>query len=522
MRSWKSRKLFSTVAVLVPLALTACASNTLRVATHADLMSLDPVWTTAYITRNHGYLVYDTLFALDENFDPQPQMVDTWTVSDDRKTWTFKLRDGLKWHDGTDVTADDAVASLGRWGKRDGRGQQLFASISELKADDAKTIVMNFKVPYEGVPAVLGKLSSNVPFIMPKQVAQTDAFKPNDNFIGSGPFMFNKDKWVPGSKVVYDRNPNYVARAEPASLAAGSKEAQVDRIEWLYFADQTEAVKALVDGKVHYVESPPTKLVATLEENKRISVGFTDPVGNVALARFNHQQPPFDKPEIRRAVLMAMKQEDYMTAAFGDHKFWRTCYSTFPCGTAFSDESGGEIMKVGDLDAARAALKAAGYDGTPVVILHPTDIPVLSAFTKVTVEKLRSIGMKVEVRDMDWATLTLKRNIRGSTAAGGWSMFHTWWIAADVEDPTAIAFSGDPETGWFGWADDKELEGYRADFAKAPTLEEKEKLAAKVQERLWAIGASGHLGQFFEPVAYRDNVKGITSPVQFYWTVSVE
>jgi peptide/nickel transport system substrate-binding protein len=504
------------------MALTACATDTLRVATHADLKSLDPVWTTAYITRNHGYLVYDTLFALDENFDVQPQMVESWTVSDDRTTWTFKLRDGLKWHDGTDVTADDAVASLGRWGKRDGHGQQLFASISELKAADAKTLVMNFKVPYEGVPTVLGKLSSNVPFIMPKEVALTDPFKPNDNFIGSGPFMFNKDKWVPGSKVVYDKNPKYIARAEPASLAAGGKEAQVDRIEWLYFSDQTEAVKALVDGKVHYVESPPTKLVPALEENKRISVGFTDPVGNVALARFNHQQPPFDKPEIRRAALMAMKQEDYMTAAFGDQKFWRTCYSTFPCGTAFADESGSEIMKVGDLTAAKRALEAAGYDGSPVVILNPIDIPVLSAFSNVTADKLRSIGMKVEMRDMDWATLTLKRNIRGPVSAGGWSMFHTWWIAADVADPTAIAFSGDPKTGWFGWVDDKKLEEYRTDFSTAPTLEEKEKAAAKVQKRLWEIGASGHLGQFFEPVAYRDNVRGITSPVQFYWTVSVE
>jgi peptide/nickel transport system substrate-binding protein len=218
---------------------------------------------------------------------------------------------------------------------------------------------------------------------------------------------------------------------------------------------------------------------------------------------------------------MAMKQEDYMAAAVGDPKFWQTCYSVFPCGTPLDNDKASNVMAMGDIDAAKAALQEAGYDGTPVVIMQPTDIPLLSAFSLVTAEKLRNAGFEVEMQAMDWATLTSRRASREPVAEGGWNIFHTWWIGADVIDPMAIAFSGNPDAGWFGWASDAELEEARAAFARATTPEEKAEIAATVQDRLWSIGASGHLGQFFTPVAYRNNVEGlIKSPVMFFWNIS--
>jgi peptide/nickel transport system substrate-binding protein len=220
---------------------------------------------------------------------------------------------------------------------------------------------------------------------------------------------------------------------------------------------------------------------------------------------------------------MAMKQEDYLAGAFGDQKFWKTCYSVFPCGTPLTNDVGSDLMRTGDIEAAKEALAATSYDGTPVVIMQPTDIPALSAFSLITAEKLRDIGMTVEVQAMDWSTLTSRRALRDPVADGGWNIFHTWWIGADVIDPMAIAFSGNPDAGWFGWPTDAELETARTAFTKASTLNEKQELGAKVQERLWAIGASGQLGQFFTPVAYRNNVEGlIKSPVQFFWNMSVE
>lgn len=531
MQRWTKRQFLAASASTVALPLgvsmlgrgaNAQGSSVLRVIPHSDLKNLDPIWTTAYITRNHGYLIYDTLFAMDADFKPQPQMVDTWTVSDDEKTWAFKLRDGLKFHDGAPVTAEDCVASLKRWGQRDGMGQQLMTVTETLAAIDERSFEMKLSVPYGLVLESIGKISSNVPFIMPKRVAETDAFEQIKDYTGSGPFKFEAAEWRPGAKVVYTKFADYVPRSEPPSAAAGGKVANVDRVEWFYFPDQQTALNALMAGEVDYFEQPANDLAPILEANPDITVEVNDPLGNIGFARFNHLLPPFDNPEICRAALMAMSQEDYMAAAIGDQKYWRTCYSVYPCGTPLENDVGSEVMKVADPAKAKAALEAAGYDGTPVVIMQPTDIPVNSAFSLVTAEALRKAGFKVQIQAMDWATLTSRRASREPVDKGGWNMFHTWWIGADVIDPMAIAFSGDPEKGWFGWPSDEELEEARQAFPLAKTAEERLTLAKKVQERLWAIGASGHCGQYFVPVAYRKNVEGlIRSPVQFFWNLSV-
>lgn len=527
MFSWTRRHLLAAAAVFATVvagpALPAQAESVLRVIPHADLKNLDPIWTTAYISRNHGYLIYDTLFAMNEKFEPQPQMVDSFEVSDDKLTWTFKLREGLKFHDGADVTSEDVIASLKRWGARDGMGQQLMGAMGEMTAVDASTFQFKLKEPYGLVLESIGKISSNVPFIMPKRVAETDPFKQIEDYTGSGPFAFVKEEWVPGSKVVYKKFADYKPRSEPVDAASGGKIAKVDRVEWTYFPDQTTAMNALINNEVDFFEAPANDLMSLLEANEGITVEINDPLGNIGFARFNHLLPPFDKAEVRRAAIMAMKQEDYMQGAVGDQKFWKTCYSVYPCGTPLANEVGSDVMKTGDIEKAKDALTASGYDGTPVVIMQPTDIPLLSAFSLITAEKLRNVGFKVDVQAMDWSTLTSRRAKRDPVADGGWNMFHTWWIGADVIDPMAIAFSGDTEKGWFGWPSDAELEAARKAYAGAKSAEEKKVAAEKVQERLWAIGASGELGQFFVPVAYRKNVKGlIKSPVQFFWNMSVE
>ncbi|ARE42240.1 Dipeptide-binding ABC transporter, periplasmic substrate-binding component [Rhodovulum sp. P5] len=523
-----TRRALLTTALAVPLAMGPLASDAraesvLRVIPHADLKNLDPIWTTAYISRNHGYMIYDTLFAMDENFKPQPQMVETWETSDDGLVWTFVLRDGLTFHDGAPVTGEDVVASLKRWGARDGMGQQLFGVVESLEAPDDKTVVMTLSEPFGLVLESIGKISSNVPFIMPKRVAETDPFEQITDYTGSGPFVFQADEWVPGSKVVYTKFEGYVPRDEPPSAASGGKVAKVDKVIWQYFPDNTTAMNALMAGEIDFFEQPAPDLAPIMASNPDITVEVNDPLGSIGFARFNHILPPFDDAAVRRAAIMAMKQEDYLAAAIGNPDYWKTCYSVYPCGTPLTNDVGSEVMATGDIEKAKAALAETGYDGTPVVIMHPTDIPVLSAFTLVTAEKLRKAGFNVKLEAMDWATLTSRRALRDPVGEGGWNIFHTWWIGADVIDPMAIAFSGNPDKGWFGWAADAELEEARTAFAQASTAEEKKALAEKVQERLWAIGASGELGQFFVPVAYRNNVKGlIKSPVQFFWNMSVE
>ncbi len=527
MLNWTRRTALKAAAAVVAVGTLAApawaqAQTVLRVIPHADLKNLDPIWTTAYITRNHGYMIYDTLYAMDADFKPQPQMAAGMPeVSADGLVWTITLRDGLKFHDGAPVTAADAVASLKRWGARDGMGQQLFSVIDKIEATSDQKLVITLREPYGLVLESIGKISSNVPFIMPARVAATDAFEQITDYTGSGPFKFEASEWVPGSKVVYSKFADYAPRSEPPSAASGGKLAKVDRVEWLYFPDQNTAMNALLSGEIDYFEQPANDLVPILAADPGIVVEVNDPLGSFGFLRFNALLPPFDKPEIRRAVLMGMNQADYMTAGVGDQKYWRTCYSVYPCGTTLENDAGSEVMAAASNEKAKAALAAAGYDGTPVVIMQPTDIPLLSAFSLVTAQTLRDIGMTVDVQAMDWSTLTSRRASREPVSKGGWNIFHTWWIGADVSNPTAIAFSGNPDKGWFGWPTDAELETARMAYATATTDAAKMESARKVQERLWAIGASGVLGQFFVPVAYRDYVKGlIKSPVQFYWNIS--
>lgn len=523
-----SRRTVLAMIAAFPLALGAAAGpvaaeSVLRVVPDSDLKILDPIWTTTYITRDHAYMIYDTLFAMDENFIPQPQMVGDYSASDDRLTWTFTLRDGLMFHDGAPVTGEDVVASLTRWGARDGMGQQLFAAIDTLVATDEKTVVLTLSEPYGLVLEALGKLSSNVPVIMPKRIAETDPNEQITEYIGSGPFVFEADLWVPGSEVVYTKFEDYVPRDEPPSGAAGGKVVKVDKVVWKYFPDATTAMNALLAGEVDYFKQPASDLTPLMEANPDITVAVNDPIGSIGFARFNSILPPFDDPDVRRAAIMAMNQKDYLAAAIGDPKFWRTCYSVYPCGTPLENDAGSSVIETGDVAAAKAALDATGYDGTPVLIMHPTDVPSLSAFTLVTAQKLRDAGFTVELAAMDWSTLASRRASRKPVNEGGWNMFHTLWNGVDVMTPMSIAFSGDSEKGWFGWPEDAALEEARAQFPKALADEDKLALAMQVQDRLWSIGASGELGQFFLPIAYRNNVKGIIkSPLYFYWNISVD
>jgi peptide/nickel transport system substrate-binding protein len=415
------------------------------------------------------------------------------------------------------------IASLTRWMEKDTFGVEIKNRLSGMEALDDKTFTIALNEPFGLLVEALGKTASNVPFIMPARVASASLDEQISDPTGSGPFMFVEDEWQPGVKAVYAKFEDYVPRDEPPSAAAGGKVAKVDRVIWTYFPDQQTAINALLAGEIDYFEQPANDLAPILEASPDLTVEVNDPLGNIGFARFNHLLPPFDDPAVREAAIMAMSQPDYMAGAVGDQKWWQTCYSVYPCGTALATEEGADVMKVGDVNAAKEALEATDYDGTPVVIMQPTDIPLLSAFSLITAEKLRNAGFEVDVQAMDWSTLTSRRASRDPVDQGGWNIFHTWWIGADVSDPMSIAFSGDPEKGWFGWPQDAELEQLRHDYARAQTPKERQEIATKVQERLWAIGASGHLGQFFNPVAYRNNVTGlIKSPVQFFWNLDVE
>ena len=526
---WKRPTLASGVALSV-LAFSAAlapqafaAGKTITAVMHSDLRVIDPGLTTAYITRDHGYMVYDTLVATDSNFKIQPQMAE-WKVSDDKLTYTFTLRDGLKWHDGKPVTAEDCVASLKRWGKNDGMGQKLMDFTASIEAPDAKTIVLKLKEPYGLVLESLGKPSSLVPFMMPKRLAETEPGKAIAEQVGSGPFKFIQSEFQPGVKVAYEKNTDYVPRKEPASWTAGGKVVKVDRVEWITMPDAQTVVNALQSGDIDFAENPSFDLLPVLEGNKDIKVETLSSFGFQTLGRMNFLHPPFDNVKVRRAAFLAMSQKPVLDALVGNPKYYKICGAMFICDTPLATDVGSETLVKGNgMAEAKKLLAESGYDGTPVVVMAPGDVVTLKAQPIVAAQLLREAGFKVDVQATDWQTVVTRRASQKPIKEGGWNMFFTNWVGADVSNPVANVSVGGRGTkgGWFGWAEDPKVEQLRDAFARASTSEDQKKVAADLQKHAYEQAIYIPLGQYLTPSGWSKSLSGIldgpATPV--FWNI---
>src|SRR6266545_5074171 len=410
----------AAVGIGVPSVHAQKRGGTMRFIPHADLKVLDPIWTTAYITRNHSYMIYDTLFGTDEKLQIKPQMVDRWNSADKGMKWSFTLRDGLKWHDGQPVVAEDAVESVKRWTKRDPLGKLLAAHTAKLAPVDKKTFTLELAQPFGPVLDALGKPSSNVPFVMPARIAATPDSEQIKEFVGSGPFRFVKDEWQPGNQVVYVRNPHYVPRSDVPSGSTGGKKVNLDKVVWRYIPDAATAAAALDAGEVDWWENPPLDFVPRIEKNASLATFVTDPRGTQGWVRPNHLQPPFNNKKARQALVYMVDQDQYLQAAVGYAKYYRQSGAYFVSKTEFGTNAGAPAKP--DFERARQLMKEAGYDGRPIVVLDPTNIAMLHAVSLVTADLLQKIGCKVDLQAMDWGTLVARRAMKTPTTEGGWNI----------------------------------------------------------------------------------------------------
>jgi peptide/nickel transport system substrate-binding protein len=510
-------------ALVLAFAATPASAKTITAVMHSDLRVIDPGFTTAYITRDHGYMVYDTLLAEDSNFKIQPQMAD-WKISDDKLTYTFTLRDGLKWHDGTPVTAEDCVASLKRWGRNDGMGQKLMDFTASLEATDEKTITLKLKESYGLVLESIGKPSSLVPFMMPKRMAETPPGQQIKEQIGSGPFKFVASEFQPGVKAVYVKNTDYVPRKEPPSWTSGAKVVKVDRVEWITMPDAQTAVNALQSGDIDFMENPPWDLLPILAANSELKIETLNKLGFQTLGRMNFLYPPFDNPKIRRAAFLAMNQKDVLDALVGNADYYRICGAVFVCGTPLASDIGAGTLVRGDgMAEAKKLLAESGYDGTPVVVMAPGDVVTLKAQPIVAAQLLRDAGFKVDVQATDWQTVVTRRASQKSPKEGGWNMFFTNWVGADVVNPVVnVSISGKGKSGgWFGWPDDPKMEAMRDAFARASSPEEQKKLADEIQKENYDQAIYIPLGQFLTPSAWRTSLTGVLDgpATPIFWNI---
>lgn len=522
-----TRRFLLTSTIGAALALSAVpaaaqgAGSTFRLVPSSDLKVLDPTWTTALVTRNHGYMIYDTLFGTDDKGQIKPQMVESHTVSADGKTWTFKLRADLAFHDGKAVTADDVLASLARWAKRDPMGQRMYGALAKAEATGPNSWRMEFSEPYGAVLESLGKPSSLVPFILPKRLAETPADQQIGEHIGSGPYVFKADEFRPGERAVYLKNAQYVPRKETPSGTTGGKIVKVDRVEWVVLRDAQTQVNALINGEVDMLESVPFEHYNSLKANKQVTVAAS--AGGQYLLRFNHLVPPFNDVRVRQAAMLSMNQDALLRTQVGIPELYKTCMSVYPCGSPLASTKSPGMTDRPQFAKARELLKQAGYKGQPVVLLHATDNTSLAKLPPVVAQLLRQGGFVVDMKSMDWGSVVARRAKKEPAEQGGWNAFVTYWGSEDALNPINYApLSANGEAGWFGWASDERMEQLRTSFARTTDAAQRKQLAEDIQVRAYEIGAFAPMGELLRPVAFRKSaVQGVlVGPANVYWNIS--
>src|SRR5437763_93557 len=477
--------LAGAAALSLPGVVRSEAQSTLTFVPHADLASLDPVWTTADITRNFSLAVYDTLYAFDAEFNVQPQMVAGQTTSSDGLQWELTLRDGLKFHDGSPVLAKDCVATIKRFGQRDPMGTALTARTDEVSAPSDKVIRFRLKKPFPLLTYALGQVYCA---IMPERLAQTDAFTQVTEAVGSGPFKFVAAERVPGQRVVFEKNKDYVPRDGKPSFHAGPKIVYFDRVIWNFVPDSGTASAALQAGEVDWWENPQFDLVPQLRRDKSLVVAVKDRTGEIGCLRFNHLFPPFDKPAVRRVVLSAMDQKDVMTAVAGaEPSLIKTDVGLFVPGTPFASNVGIEITRgPKDYNKIKQELAAAGYNGEKIIVLAATTIPTIWAEASVASDVLKQSGMNVDLLALEWGAVVSRRAVKEPPDHGGWNIFYTYLGGfGNISPGPNIAIRGTGTKAWFGWPTDEEMEKLRDAWFEAPDLAAQQKIRAEMQTHFW-------------------------------------
>lgn len=484
--------------------------NAFRYVSVSDLPTLDPSQSTSVMVSEFASLVYDTLFAIDANQIPQPQMVDTYKISEDGLTYTFVLRDGLKWHDGAPVTAEDCVASLERYFARDAVGGQLGKKVGKLEALDAKTFKLVLSEPYGLVLDNLAKYAPVAPFMYPKRLIAAGPDTPMTEVVGSGPYKFDKQAWQPGSKIVLRRNPDYVARTEPQDVLAGSRAGGMDEIDIQIIPDSQTAISALLAGEVDMISRADPDTLPVLRADKDVVVKTRNPGGVTVVLRFNMLNPPFNDARARKAFAMVVDQSRYLAVVASTPEDTKECKSIFTCSGPYTTLAGSEGVGTLDIETAKKLVTESGYKGEPVVLLQPTDIPDLQTFALVAAEELRSIGFNVDLAASDWATLAQRRARKVPQSEGGWNMFITTVDNVDLESPmTNLPGNTNCKTSWVGWPCDQEAESIKEKFAVTTDLAERKALAEQFQKRVYDLMTFVPAGQFVEYSAWRKDVQNV-------------
>jgi peptide/nickel transport system substrate-binding protein len=513
----------ATAALVLLAASPALAQpKVLRYTPAADLTSLDAQTNTSLVTAEYGMMVYDTLFALDVRMAPRPQMVESHEVSADGLVYTFKLRPGLKFHDGQPVTSADVVPSIRRFIKRDALGRRMEAQLAALEPEGDQGFRMTLRAPFPFVETVLGWSGSGMAAILRKTDAETDPMKPLTTSVGSGPFKFMPAEWRTGAFAAWEKNPDYVPRTEAPNGMAGGKVAKVDRIELRYMPDASTRANALKVGEIDLIDLLPVDLIPFFKGDANVVVDKLSPFGGEGVIRMNHLHPPFDNLKARQALAHTVVQSEYMSAAYGDPAWWEpSCFSWFVCKSANGTEAGSEPYRAPDYGRARQLLAESGYKGEPIVMLTVTDVPSQYAMAQVTAANLRKIGATVDLQAVDFGQLFARRENRKGPAEGGWHLivlgYNGMFLQSPITNPVIDSRCGDAP---FGWPCDATVEKLRTAYFAEGDTQRRRAILEDLSKAAWASLPGILVGMYYNAYAWRKEVTGLLKAQQLvFWNV---
>jgi len=488
-----------------------------------DLALLDPIQSPAGSTLMHSCMVFDTLYGLDQNYKTQPQMVETHAIESDGRIWKLTLRDGLKFHNNEPVRAADVVASLLRWGKRDSFGLTLMAATDELSALSDRVVQFRLNKPFPLLPDALGKIGAYFAIIVPEHLAKTDPTQGMPEIIGSGPYRYIAAERVAGSLNVYEKFAGYVPRSTGTpSLLAGPKVAYFDRVEWHSIPDAATAMAALQAGEMDWWDTATTDSIPALQRDRNVVVRVQSVIGAMAMLRPNQLQPPFSNPAVRRAVMGAINQTDYMSAVAGDDpSMWRANCGFFTPGSPMASDAGMEALTgPRDLDRVKRDLEAAGYRGEKTVLLAPTDIAPMNAVSEIAGDMLRKIGMNLDYQALDWGTVVQRLASREPTEKGGWSMYPNYVFGVSMLGPAANNYiRGNGVSAMFGWPTSPRLEELRNQWLDAADTAAQQRICREMQLQAFQDVPYFPLGIFYSATAFRHDLTGVLEGYSLFYNV---
>ena len=474
----------------------------LKVVAQASIKSLDCDFTGAYVCGSVHLHYQEGLLAYDDDFNPRPQLIESWEVSDGGTLYTFKLREGPTFHQlGRHITSDDSIASFGRWMKRHAAGK----SLSRVLADDGLTKIDDraFQVqltqPYGALISHLGMLRGrNIQW--PEDIAMMEPTEDVgvDNYIGTGPYEL--ENWEVGNRVILKRYEDYVPRSDPHSNFAGSQIPYADRIIWLEIPAEETKIAGLKTGEWDIVDGASLDFFPEMDAHPDIAVALDKP-GKASQLGINHDKWPTSEKKFRQGIMAALNTAEFM-AALGPEELWTLCATTFHCGTPLESHEGDDRYNQNNLELARQLIKESGYNGEPLLHMNPNDYGTITPLGPVFKKQMAEVGVNIELPGMDWATL-----ISRIGDLEYWHFFSTWGGFYGIHDPiTDGNVNGSSRTGFYN----ERMVELSEEYAAAMDPKERRRIVSEIEDIYWDEVPALRLGQFFLTTPYRKWVKNFT------------